>query len=325
MTTATSNEASWSQFWASGSLTAFYGKKDNYGAEFLEFWRTVLNEPAQDVIDLGCGNGALTWIADEILNQPEPVARICGIDLAIIDPFVVLKKSKTEHPNVSFIGGCSMEAMPFETASVDLAISQYGIEYSVTERVLPELGRVLKPKARLGFVLHDADSSILRFMEHTARAVEFLFQSGGYYAALFRLDKIHNKNKTVRKLQADPQYRATVRTLWQIKQRIERMQPSPVKDFLMQHVSVTNRLFAKGQPIRSRERREALRRRRQLLEGTQRRYKELRAAALSNEQYGTLHRQVEREGFGVVQKGNIFHNAEGETRANLGWVLVADR
>jgi len=324
MTVDDSKEASWSQFWASGTLTAFYGKTDNYGAEFLTFWRAVLAEPVDQVIDLGCGNGALTWIADEIINHPEPTTHICGIDLAVIDPFEALNKNKNDYPNVSFLGECSIEAMPLETDSVDLAISQYGIEYSVTERVLPELGRVLKPKAKLAFVLHDAESAILRSMEQTAWGIEFLFRSGGYYDALFRLDKIQNKKKNVQKLQADPKYRNTILSLRQIKQSVEDLQ-SPLKEFLLQHISGTNRLFAKGQPIRSQQRRQLIKQRRQRLERTQKRYNELKQASLSRDQYGSLIEQVEKEGFTVVERGNFFQKFDTNTKANMGWVLVANR
>jgi ubiquinone/menaquinone biosynthesis C-methylase UbiE len=319
-----SNEASWSQFWASGSLTAFYGKTDNYGAEFMPFWRAVLAEPVEKILDLGCGNGALTWLADGLLNHPEPTTKICGIDLAVIDPFAALNKNRQDHPNVSFLGGCSIEAMPLESDSVDLAISQYGIEYAVTERVLPELGRVLRRTSKLAFILHDAESSVLRSMKDTAMGVEFLLKSGGYYDVLFRLDRIQNKKKNIQKLQADPKFRNAVHTLRQITQSIESF-PGPLKEFLLQHIAGTNSLFAKGQPIHSEKRRQLIKQRRRLLEGTLKRYNELKQAALSRDQYETLIEQVEKEGFTIVEKGNFIHKADTTMTVNLGWMLVADR
>ncbi|MGB5520040.1 MAG: class I SAM-dependent methyltransferase [Gammaproteobacteria bacterium] len=324
MTVDASNETSWSQFWASGSLTAFYGKTENYDAEFIAFWRTVLSEPVAQIIDLGCGNGALTWIADEILNHPEPTTAICGIDLAVIDPFATLDKNRSDHPNVSFLGECSIEAMPLETDSVDLAISQYGIEYAMTERVLPELGRVLKPKAGLAFILHDEMSSVLTTMKNTAEGIEFLLMSGGYYDVMLRMDKIQNKRKTIQKLQADPKFHKSVLSLRQITQSIERF-PPPLKAFLKKHIAGTNRLFAKGQPIQATKRSQLIQQRRRLLEGTLKRYNELKQAALSREQYDKLIKQVEKEGFSLVEKGNFLHEADTSTTLNLGWKLVAKR
>jgi len=318
------NEATWTRFWDSGSVTAFFGKDENYSADFVAFWRRVLADPVDQIIDLGCGNGALTWIVDEILNHPEPTTRILGVDLAAIDPFAVLDKNREDFPNVSFLGGISIDAMPLEDDSVDVAISQYGIEYADTERVLPELGRVLKPTAKLAFILHDEQSAILSSMQTTARGIEFLFRPGGYYDGLFLLDKIQNKRKSVKKLQADLKYRNTVLKLQQIKRSVDGF-PSPLKEFLLQHITVTNRLFAKGLPISSSTRRQSIKQRRALLEGTLKRYQELSAAALSREQYQTLIGQVEREGFTVTESGNFMHTLDADTKTNMGWILVAQR
>jgi ubiquinone/menaquinone biosynthesis C-methylase UbiE len=324
MTIDDSGEASWSQFWASGSLTAFYGQADNYSPEFIAFWRDVLAEPVDRIIDLGCGNGALTWIVDEILNQPEPTTEICGLDLAVIDPFAALNKNREDHPKVSFLGETSITKMPLETDSIDVAISQYGIEYSDVASVIPELGRVLKPKAKLAFIMHDEQSVVLSSMEHTARGIEFLFQPGGYYEGLFRLDKIQNKKKTVKKLQADPDYRQTVLRLQHIKRSVEGF-PPPLRDFLMQHIKGTNRLFAKELPLKSTNRRQLIKKRRRLLEGTLTRYSELTQAALSRDQYQALIGQVENEGFTLVQSGNFMHPIDAKTTTNMGWILVAER
>lgn len=324
MTVDDSDEASWSQFWASGSLTAFYGQSDNYSPEFIAFWRDVLAEPVDRIIDLGCGNGALTWIVDEIVNQPEATTEICGIDLAVIDPFAALKKDRRDYPKVSFLGETSISAMPFETDSVDVAVSQYGIEYSDIASVLPELERVLKPKATLALIMHDEQSAILSSMGYTARGIEFLFQSGGYYDGLFRLDKVQNKKKNVKKLQADPGYRKTVRKLQRIKRSVEGF-PPPLRDFLMQHIMGTNRLFAKGLPLKSQNRRHLIKKRRRLLEGTLTRYSELTQAALSRAQYENLIGQVEQAGFTLVQSGNFMHRIDSKTTTNMGWILVAER
>ena len=324
MTQDNANEASWSQFWSSGSLTAFYGKQENYDAEFVAFWRRVLDEPVDQLIDLGCGNGALTWIADEILNRPQANTKICGIDLAAIDPFATLDKNRQDHPNVSFLGGCSIEAIPLETDSVDIAISQYGIEYANTERVLPELGRVLRPKAKLAFILHDASSSVLGSMKNTASGIELLIKPGGYYDVILRLDRIQNKKKSIRKLQVDPRFRKAVLELRQITQAIERL-PSALKAFLQQHIAGINRLFAKGQPVATSKRTQLIRQRRGMLEGTLTRYHELKQAALSDQQYETLIGRVEKEGFAIIERGNFVHAADTQAAVNLGWKLIAQR
>ena len=119
-------------------------------------------------------------------------------------------------------------------------------------------------------------------------------------------------------------YRNTELKLQQINRSVEGF-PSPLNTFLMHHITVTNRLFAKGLPISSPTRRQSIKQRRALLEGTLKRYQELTAAALSREQYQTLIGQVEREGFTVTESGNFMHKLDADTKTNMGWILVAQR
>jgi hypothetical protein len=54
-----------------------------------------------------------------------------------------------------------MESLPFADASFAAAVSQFGYEYSETERTAKEMVRVLAPKARFLLVVHHASSSIV--------------------------------------------------------------------------------------------------------------------------------------------------------------------
>ncbi|MCK6371332.1 MAG: hypothetical protein L6Q83_08420, partial [Gammaproteobacteria bacterium] len=53
----------WGPFWRNPTITSF-GKlfPDNYDGAMLEFWRRQVTADVADIVDLACGNGALTWI-----------------------------------------------------------------------------------------------------------------------------------------------------------------------------------------------------------------------------------------------------------------------
>ncbi len=54
-----------------------------------------------------------------------------------------------------------MEALPFAENSFDAAVSQFGVEYGNIADTARELERVLKPGARLRFLVHHRDGEIV--------------------------------------------------------------------------------------------------------------------------------------------------------------------
>lgn len=100
------------------------------------------------VLDLGCGAG----IAGRTLLGIRPDLLVTGVDFAEVPapPF----------PNLAILPRVRMEALPFGDASFDAAISLFGIEYAGIADTARELGRVLRPGARFGFIVHHCDSAI---------------------------------------------------------------------------------------------------------------------------------------------------------------------
>jgi SAM-dependent methyltransferase len=127
---------------------------DRHWAQFAE----GLPRGAQ-IVDLACGAG----IVGTTLLRRRGDLRITGIDCADVPrPSVA---NLTIHPWVS------MEALPFDDASFDAAVSLFGIEYGDIERTAAEVARVLKPGARFSFLVHHSDSEILREGGRRRRAV----------------------------------------------------------------------------------------------------------------------------------------------------------
>lgn len=152
----------WNDHWRGQGPTSFGDFfPSNYDGTILDFWQAQLAGQIEAVVDIACGNGALVWIADEILNKEAPTASVTGVDFADIDPFAALAKQASDYPLVRFIGNTAAEQLPFADESVDLVVSQYGIEYTNLDESIPEVMRILKPNGRMAFIMHNSRSSVV--------------------------------------------------------------------------------------------------------------------------------------------------------------------
>jgi ubiquinone/menaquinone biosynthesis C-methylase UbiE len=152
----------WSYNWQFERLTSFGDvMPNNYDGEFRTFWAKQVHTEMEQIVDLACGNGALTWIFNEILNPISASTQITGVDFASISPFKSLRTQEEDYPAIKFVGDCALENLSLSESSFDLAASQYGIEYSNLEESIPEVARVLKPHGKMSFVLHDRDGVVV--------------------------------------------------------------------------------------------------------------------------------------------------------------------
>jgi len=101
----------------------------------------------RDVIELGCGAGYVSsWLA-------RAGATVTGIDISD-GQLATARRLQAEHgvSGATFVQA-SAEAVPFEDASFDLAISEYGAcLWCDPERWVPEAARVLRPGGELIFL-----------------------------------------------------------------------------------------------------------------------------------------------------------------------------
>jgi len=153
----------WTPYWTRPSITSFGAMfPNNYDDSILEFWKRQLNGEFDHIVDIACGNGALTWICNEILNSGPRKTRITGVDFADISPFKALGRKESDYPEIRFIGNTPAEQLPFEDHSIDLVVSQYGVEYTNLDEAIPEIARILVSAGRMSFIMHDKESSIIR-------------------------------------------------------------------------------------------------------------------------------------------------------------------
>jgi SAM-dependent methyltransferase len=145
-------QQAWTEFWQDPAQSHCVAGASDIQVALSNHWATFAQglAPGTRVLDLGCGAGA---VARLLLNARGQL-HVTGIDFARIP----LKMSE----NVELLSETAMESLPFAEARFGAAVSQFGYEYSQLADTVHELKRVLAPAARISFLVHHADSAIVR-------------------------------------------------------------------------------------------------------------------------------------------------------------------
>lgn len=167
----------WDQYWDFGTLHSCPGSYvGNYGGALGEFWKQRFQslEPGMRVLDLGSGNGALSALMISAVGE-QNLPAIDAVDFATPRPDW-LKKFPVAGERIRFHDGVAMEALPFDDASFDRIISQYGFEYADTERACAEVIRVARPGAEITMVCHHRDSRPARVAAEEVGQIDWLLE-----------------------------------------------------------------------------------------------------------------------------------------------------
>ncbi len=138
-------------------------------------WGPVVAEAARirrgdRVLDVACGTGALTLAA---AMRAGPSGRVTGLD----PNAAMLAVARTKPGTIDWHEGCA-EALPFEDATFDAVISQFGLMFfDDPRRAFAEMHRVLVPGGRLAVAVFDAIET-----------------SGGYDALARLLDRLFGRS-----------------------------------------------------------------------------------------------------------------------------------
>ncbi len=178
--TAEVNRASvWTRYWATGAANSCNGGVNlDYGGATAEHWRQVfaaLPKTAAHVLDIGTGNGPLPRLLLSCRHEAD--LRCDAVDCADVAP-----SWSTADGRVRFHARTAAEALPFADASFDLAMSQYGLEYSDTARAAQELRRVLKATGVVSLVVHRQGSRPVTLAQHEIEHVDWLLGESGLVA-----------------------------------------------------------------------------------------------------------------------------------------------
>ena len=313
----------WSPFWSNPTITSFGNLfPSNYDGLMLEFWKRQSCGDLQRVVDLACGNGALTWIANDLLNSGSGRTRITGVDLAAIDPFKALGRRAGDYPLVDFIGSTAIERLPFEEASIDLVISQYGVEYSDLDKTIPEIGRVLKASGKIGLILHDKESVIVKGAVQHLDDFKIVADDICLHDLLLDLDALRQADKNFKRLSQTVHYQSLQARInedsYQIRLILRSHPPgSPVGPYL-------ERLWKASEAVPGKKvvsQRPLIEHARDSLRGHIERIEDLYAAALSVAEQEHLIALIKREGF-TITDNEVLRYKDND---NFGTVLAAHR
>ncbi len=149
----------WSNYWHADRADSLIAS-DSDRAAINAKWQAFLAELPQSaaILDVATGNGSLAVLA----ALSDKKFAVTGTDIASIDPAIYVSKDSHALKNITFIGGCPSEELPFNEAEFTAVISQYGFEYADRNIALSEMARVLKPGGRLMLLTHHRDSEVVK-------------------------------------------------------------------------------------------------------------------------------------------------------------------
>ena len=164
----------WSRYWGGGPLTSLpQDFQANYDGEIATFWSDCFRAlpDTADILDACTGNGAVAWLAAQFAASHGCEFRITAVDAARIEPDLAVAKHASLAPllsRIEFIGNTPLEEWARPAASLDLIVSQYGIEYCDQQRLAPHLAAMLKPRGALVMLCHAVSSDMLETMRREA-------------------------------------------------------------------------------------------------------------------------------------------------------------
>lgn len=328
MQQAASDPGVWTRYWRGGNLhscgQAFAG---NYAGAIAQFWTTQFEAcgPAAVILDVGTGNGAIPRLAHDHARAHGRQWRIHGADLAAIDPASVAGLEGARYADLTFHPGTPMAQLPFADASVDLLTGQYALEYSDMGSSLREFARVLVSGGRVAFVLHRADSVVLRATAPQLEDCSFLFLDTRLYQRARELATYLARANTPalrEQLSGDVgAERARAKVNESAEAILERIKSSAVPGLLQTAFAHVGEVFRNAHVWGELRVREYLAWSEQALRDEEQRLRDLARAALDRPGIVALAENFAAAGFVRPEIGELLH-APGMA---MGWTLTAHR
>ena len=295
---------------------------NNYDGPILEFWKRQLNGEFNHIVDIACGNGALMWICNEILNQGSGKTHITGVDFADISPFKALMRNERDYPMIRFMGKTPAENLPFENHSIDLVVSQFGVEYTNPEKAIPEIARILTPDGRMSFILHDKESTLIRGATSRLDDLRTVLNDIAIHEYALQLDDLYLRIKDPEARQSSVEHRELVTRINMLANQVRDL----VRDYspgssIHLYMNRLNLALENARNNKHAERKDLIIFARESLRSNIERIEDLEMAALSVEDRQHLVALIQRAGFAVTEQDTL----RLANQDNIGTILVAQR
>jgi len=165
----------WSDYWQGNAYDSFGEIKTDQSIEVVNSkWINFLSEfkTKQNILDIGTGGGTLIRLG---LKHQKCKHSYVGIDYARLN----FPEHISLNKDVTIIENENIESLTLETNSIDVALSQFAIEYSDWERSLAEIKRILRQNGRFQFICHHKKSEIIRRNSLILKVLERTLEDNG--------------------------------------------------------------------------------------------------------------------------------------------------
>ncbi len=303
----------WASYYRSGALVSCpTNPEPYYTMEVRDAWVRFFAALADGdrVLDIGTGNGPVALIARQTAEENTRSYRIDGVDLADIDPHGNVPDGHRLLSGISFRGGVDTEALPFDDRQFDAISGQYIIEYTDTCKTLQECARVLNPGGRCQFILHNADSVIVRNALESLRQAELINETK--VVARFRKYCEHAGTAPER---AGP----AQRSLFKVGAQLQDVAKTSSNPLLLRFVIDTiSSLLATRSQLTAGQLTQLTAEFERDLRGWVRRLQELSAAALSQKEMAAVVHMAERAGLANIE---VDTQIQGDDHL-IGWRMT---
>jgi len=324
----TDRAASWSRFWAAGQQAASDDAGEyGFSGPIQQFWQQAFEamQPSQRVLDLGAGNGPLVRrLMEQRAATGAGMPALDAVDLADIDSGWLDRHSSGLGGRVRMHAGVRMESLPFEDASFDWVLSQYGFEYAERGPATQELLRVLRPQGRVRMLLHHTGSRLVEVAREECGHLDWLLRNDGLLGLAADMLEPLARAATPEgraSLAGDARANALRQHFNQAMQALaQRAAESAVPDVLFDARETVAGILGSVASSGRAEAADAMETLRQALVDSQLRLSELRSHALDAAAIQVLTGWL-GEGEGRVVSAEPIHHAQG---ALMGWALRVD-
>lgn len=149
----------WDDYWSQGHVSCF-PDDPKLNQIFANTWSAAFKNNVGNncsILDLACGGGYLT---DLLITEYKNTDK--RLQLSLSDICDIHVKSSSSNVVLQLYPKVNNELLPFKNNAFDFIISNFGFEYSQTEKTIDELARVLNNKGRFALNCHFIDSQIIK-------------------------------------------------------------------------------------------------------------------------------------------------------------------
>jgi len=174
-TTDKQRQSNWSAYWRKDLISSCTAAIQSSDSDIDMFWQDCARSIKDKdlIVDLCTGKGALIELLMRRLRDEEKeIEKLYGVDLAIYEKDKTTSIASDER--VELFLGTRVDSIPLSDNSVTCFISQYGVEYALTEEFYQETARLLCKGGNFYAVLHHSESVLCDIAKKEIEQIQFL-------------------------------------------------------------------------------------------------------------------------------------------------------